>query len=185
MQFNIALIGASKVGKTVWLQRLITGDFINEHIPTSMNNNFIHTENTTEGLVTFNVTELNSAHDEMHIFDGIIVMFSVLSKASFNEAKITLAYLKDCYPNLLIVLCGNQVDRLAQHNRAVTMTAIRRTNFIVHRNYFDISARTYYHAEKPFLCLIRRLTNNNNARIIEQDAIEPPIMHFNDLVEIF
>lgn len=181
MQFNIALIGAAQTGKTTWISRLITGEFIKDYIATTnSNNHFVFKENTTQGLLTFNVTELNSATDNMEIFDAVIVMFSVLSKASFNDAKTTIQYLQTCYPTLPIVLCGNQVDRTAQYNRMVTMNAIRQTNFVINRNYFDISARTNYHFDHPFLFLGRRLTNDNNLQVIEHDPIEPPTIDFDE-----
>jgi len=40
--------------------------------------------------------------------------------------------------------------------------------------YYDISAKSNYNFEKPFLYLARRLVNDNNLQFVEAPALQPP-----------
>lgn len=40
--------------------------------------------------------------------------------------------------------------------------------------YYDISAKSNYNFEKPFLWLIRKLVGDSNLELVEMPALEPP-----------
>ena len=65
-----------------------------------------------------------------------------------------------------IVLCGNKVDVKERKVKAKTITFHRKKNL----QYYDISAKSNYNFEKPFLWLARKLVGNpglvSRARII-------------------
>ena len=42
--------------------------------------------------------------------------------------------------------------------------------------YYDISAKSNYNFEKPFLWLARRLTGEANLELVEAPALEPPLV---------
>ena len=43
-----------------------------------------------------------------------------------------------------------------------------------HFQYYDISAKSNYNFEKPFLWLARKLTGEPNLEFVEMPALEPP-----------
>ena len=58
--------------------------------------------------------------------------------------------------NIPIVLCGNKVDVKERKVKAKTITFHRKKNL----QYYDISAKSNYNFEKPFLWLARKLVGN-------------------------
>jgi GTP-binding nuclear protein Ran len=58
--------------------------------------------------------------------------------------------------NIPIVLCGNKVDVKERKVKAKTITFHRKKNL----QYYDISAKSNYNFEKPFLWLARKLGGN-------------------------
>ena len=58
--------------------------------------------------------------------------------------------------NIPIVLCGNKVDVKDRKVKAKTITFHRKKNL----QYYDISAKSNYNFEKPFLWLARKLVGN-------------------------
>lgn len=57
-----------------------------------------------------------------------------------------------------IVLCGNKVDVKERKVKAKAITFHRKKNL----QYYDISAKSNYNFEKPFLWLARKLVGNPN-----------------------
>jgi GTP-binding nuclear protein Ran len=58
--------------------------------------------------------------------------------------------------NIPIVLCGNKVDVKERKVKAKTITFHRKKNL----QYYDISAKSNYNFEKPFLWIARKLVGN-------------------------
>ena len=55
---------------------------------------------------------------------------------------------------------------------------VKPKQIIFHRKknlqYYDISAKSNYNFEKPFLWLARKLTGDNNLHFVEAPALAPP-----------
>merc|ERR1712165_680792 len=69
-----------------------------------------------------------------------------------------------------IVLCGNKVDCKDRK--------VKPKDILFHRKkgpqYYDISAKSNYNFEKPFLYVARKLTGNNSCHFKEAPALAPP-----------
>jgi GTP-binding nuclear protein Ran len=72
--------------------------------------------------------------------------------------------------NIPIVLCGNKVDIKERKVKAKAITFHRKKNL----QYYDISAKSNYNFEKPFLWLARKLVGNPNLEFVAQPALAPP-----------
>ena len=72
--------------------------------------------------------------------------------------------------NIPIVLCGNKVDVKERKVKAKTITFHRKKNL----QYYDISAKSNYNFEKPFLWLARKLVGNANLEFVAAPALAPP-----------
>lgn len=72
--------------------------------------------------------------------------------------------------NIPIVLCGNKVDIKDRKVKAKAIVFHRKKNL----QYYDISAKSNYNFEKPFLWLARKLVGDPNLDFVEMPALEPP-----------
>lgn len=80
---------------------------------------------------------------------------SSMSLMSPTDELITGDLVRVC-ENIPIVLCGNKVDVKERKVKAKTITFHRKKNL----QYYDISAKSNYNFEKPFLWLARKLVGN-------------------------
>ncbi|KAJ8559424.1 hypothetical protein K7X08_003482 [Anisodus acutangulus] len=69
-----------------------------------------------------------------------------------------------------IVLCGNKIDVRNRQVKARQVTFRRKKNL----QYYEISAKSNYNFEKPFLCLARKLAGEDNLQFVESPAFAPP-----------
>ena len=77
--------------------------------------------------------------------------------------------LKVC-ENIPIVLCGNKVDSKNRQVKAKHVIFHRKKNL----QYFEISARSNYQYEKPFVYLARKLVGDNSLTLVKAPALAPP-----------
>ena len=75
--------------------------------------------------------------------------------------------------NIPIVLVGNKVDVKERKVKAKQITFHRKKNL----QYYDISAKSNYNFEKPFLWLARKLVGDPNLAFVESPALKPPEVH--------
>src|SRR5271154_277014 len=75
--------------------------------------------------------------------------------------------------NIPIVLCGNKVDVKERKVKAKAITFHRKKAL----QYYDISAKSNYNFEKPFLWLARKLTGNPNLDFVAAPALAPAEVH--------
>ena len=72
--------------------------------------------------------------------------------------------------NIPIVLVGNKVDVKERKVKAKSITFHRKKNL----QYYDISAKSNYNFEKPFLWLSRKLVGNPALEFVAAPALAPP-----------
>lgn len=72
-----------------------------------------------------------------------------------------------------IVLVGNKVDTKERKVKAKNITFHRRKNI----TYFDISARSNYNIDKPFIRIIRDITGDQHLNLTEEPAHAPAEIH--------
>jgi GTP-binding nuclear protein Ran len=68
-----------------------------------------------------------------------------------------------------IVLVGNKVDTKERKVKAKAITFHRKKNLA----YFDVSARTNFNIDKPFLRILRELTGDHALELTEEPAHAP------------
>ena len=71
--------------------------------------------------------------------------------------------------NIPIVICGNKVDCKDRKVKPKDITFHRKKNL----QYYDISAKSNYNFEKPFLYICRKLTGNAECKFVEEVALLP------------
>ena len=82
-----------------------------------------------------------------------IIMFDVTSRITYKNVPNWHRDMVRVCENIPIVLVGNKVDVKERKVKAKQITFHRKKNL----QYYDISARSNYNFEKPFLWLARKL----------------------------
>ncbi|EDN08688.1 GTP-binding nuclear protein GSP1/Ran [Histoplasma mississippiense (nom. inval.)] len=99
-----------------------------------------------------------------------IIMFDVTSRITYKNVPSWHRDLVRVCENVPIVLCGNKVDVKERKVKAKTITFHRKKNL----QYYDISAKSNYNFEKPFLWLARKLVGNPGLEFVADIALAPP-----------
>jgi len=97
-------------------------------------------------------------------------MFDVTSRITYKNVPNWHRDLTRVCENIPIVLVGNKVEIKDRKVKAKNITFHRKKNL----QYFDISAKSNYNFEKPFLWLARKLTGDPNLQFVEAPALAPP-----------
>ena len=161
LTFNVVLVGDGGVGKTTYLNRHLTGEFTKAYnatfSPTQTGLKFL----TNRGVVTFNCIDTSGQPAFTHHYNipahACILMFDVTSKLSYKSLPRLYNAVK-CGDNGVVVLCGNKVDDKFRKVKPEHIKFHREKNL----QYYDISAKSNYNFEMPFLYLARKLTGDPN-----------------------
>jgi GTP-binding nuclear protein Ran len=97
-----------------------------------------------------------------------IIMFDVTSRMTYKNVPNWHRDVVRVCMNIPIVLCGNKVDIKDRKVKAKQITFHRKKNL----QYYDISAKSNYNFEKPFLWLARKLVGPN-LEFVESPALAP------------
>jgi len=98
-----------------------------------------------------------------------IIMFDVTSRITYKNVPKWYKDLTRICENIPIVLVGNKVDQKDRKVRARQITFHRKRSL----QYYDISAKSNYQYEKPFLWLLRTLVGDPNLFLVEALALKP------------
>lgn len=132
---------------------------------------------TNRGKIQFNVWDTAGQEKFGGLRDGYyiegkcaIIMFDVTSRVTYKNVPNWHRDLVRVCENIPIVLCGNKVDIKDRKVKAKTITFHRKKNL----QYYDISAKSNYNFEKPFLWLARKLFGDPNLEFAAMPALAPP-----------
>jgi len=103
-------------------------------------------------------------------------MFDVTSRITYKNVPNWHRDLTRVCENIPIVLCGNKVEIKDRKVKAKQITFHRKKNL----QYYDISAKSNYNFEKPFLWLARKLSGDNALHFVEAPALQPPEFQFDE-----
>lgn len=95
-------------------------------------------------------------------------MFDVCSRITYQNVPKWYKDLVRVCENIPIVLVGNKVDVKDRKVKAKQITFHRKKNL----QYYDISAKSNYQFEKPFVWLLRKLVNDANLILVEAPILE-------------
>ena len=177
IEFKLILVGDGGVGKTTFVKRHLTGEFEKMYSPTA--GAVIHPLlfHTNRGPIQFTCWDtagqekLGGLRDGYYILGQCaIIMFDVTSRITYKNVPNWHRDLVRVCGDIPIVLCGNKVDIKDRKVKAKQIAFHRKKN--VH--YYDISAKSNYNFEKPFLYLARRMLQDNTLKFVEAPALAPP-----------
>ncbi|KAI9027207.1 P-loop containing nucleoside triphosphate hydrolase protein [Phycomyces nitens] len=174
--FKLVLVGDGGTGKTTFVKRHLTGEFEKKYVATlgvEVHPLLFH---TNYGSIIFNTWDTAGQEKFGGLRDGYyiqgqcaIIMFDVTSRITYKNVPNWHRDLVRVCENIPIVLCGNKVDIKDRKVKAKTITFHRKKNL----QYYDISAKSNYNFEKPFLWLARKLVANSNLDFVAAPALAP------------
>jgi GTP-binding nuclear protein Ran len=97
-------------------------------------------------------------------------MFDVTARLTYKNVPTWHRDLTRVCENIPIVLCGNKVDVKDRQVKAKSVVFHRKKNL----QYYEISAKSNYQFEKPFLYLARKIVNDPNLQFVQSPALAPP-----------
>eukprot|EP01123_Difflugia_compressa_P015013 TRINITY_DN822_c0_g1_i1.p1 TRINITY_DN822_c0_g1~~TRINITY_DN822_c0_g1_i1.p1 ORF type:complete len:253 (-),score=45.71 TRINITY_DN822_c0_g1_i1:345-1001(-) len=175
--WKLLLVGDGATGKTTFVKRHTTGEFEKKYIATvGVEVRPLHFH-TNYGVITFNVWDTAGQEKFGGLRDGYyiagqcaIIMFDVTNRMTYKNVPNWHRDIVRVCENIPIVICGNKVDIKDRKVKAKGITFHRKKNL----QYYDISARSNYNFEKPFLYLARKLVGNQSLIFVEAPALLPP-----------
>jgi len=176
-KFKLILVGDGGVGKTTFVKRHRTGEFEKKYIATVGVEVHPLSFHTNLGKVIFNCWDTAGQEKFGGLRDGYyiggqaaIIMFDVTSRVTYKSVPHWYKDLVRVCEHIPIVLCGNKVDSKERKVKPKDIHFHRKKNL----QYYDISAKSNYNFEKPFLYIARKLTGNPNCHFTDQPALLPP-----------
>jgi len=177
-KFKVVIVGDGSTGKTTFVRRHVSGEFEKKYIPTLGVEVRPLRFFTSQGWIEFNVWDtagqekFGGLRDGYYIqADAAIVFFDVTSRESYRNVPRWYSDLtRVCGAEIPIVLVGNKVDVKDRAVKAKTIVFHRKKNI----PYFDISARSNYNIEKPWLYIGRKLLSDAHLQLMEEPATLPP-----------
>ncbi|KAJ3544947.1 hypothetical protein NM688_g5683 [Phlebia brevispora] len=174
--FKLVLVGDGGTGKTTFVKRHLTGEFEKKYIATLGVEVHPLTFSTNFGTICFNVWDTAGQEKFGGLRDGYyiqgqcgIIMFDVTSRITYKNVPNWHRDLERVCENIPIVLCGNKVDVKERKVKTSQVTFHRKKNI----QYFEISAKSNYNFEKPFLWLARKLVGNPSLEFVAAPALKP------------
>jgi GTP-binding nuclear protein Ran len=96
-------------------------------------------------------------------------MFDVTSRITYKNVPKWHKDITRVCDNIPIVLVGNKVDVKDRKVKARNILFPRKHGI----QYYDISAKSNYQFEKPFVWLLKKLTGNSNLTLVEAPTLAP------------
>lgn len=150
--FVLRMYGDAGVGKTTFIQRHRTADFISQYTPSKKNATLQLPFFTNKGTVTFHCVENPDEKIDMKHPQLALVMCDVMNETTFNNAVQKCIEMKE--KKIPVVLCASKVDKRGVHRpHHNTVHRVIMENDI---QYYQISAKSNYNFEKPFMYLMKR-----------------------------
>jgi len=171
--FSLAM---EESARQLFVKRHISGEFEKRYIATIGVEVHPLSFYTNHGRVVYNVWDtagqekLGGLRDGYYIgSDAAIIMFDVTARITYSSVPHWHKDLTRVCENIPIVLIGNKCDCKDRKVKPKDIVFHRRKNL----QYYDVSARSNYNFEKPFLYISKRLTRDNECIFTAQTALFP------------
>ena len=175
-QFKCLLVGDGGVGKTTFVKRHKTGEFEKLYEPTRGVDVHPISFDTNRGRICFRVWDTAGQEKFGSLRDGYyigghcaIIMFDTTARITYKNVPMWYRDLVRVCPNIPLVLVGNKVDIKERKVKVKQINFHRKHNI----GYYDMSAKSNFNYEKPFLHLARQLVQDQHLKFVDAVALLP------------
>jgi GTP-binding nuclear protein Ran len=169
--FKLILVGDGGTGKTTFVKRHLTGEFEKRYIATvGVDVHPLHFD-TNCGMICFHCWDTAGQEKFGGLRDGYyiqgqcaIIMFDVTSRNTYRSVPNWYRDIVRVCDVIPMVLVGNKIDAPDRVVKAKMITFHRKKAL----QYYDISAKTNFNFEKPFLWLAKRLANDPTLTFVSE-----------------
>mmetsp|Transcript_52302 Transcript_52302/g.59780 ORF Transcript_52302/g.59780 Transcript_52302/m.59780 type:complete len:224 (+) Transcript_52302:286-957(+) len=176
LSVQVVILGEGRVGKTSMIHRYIDGIFDPDEISSKKANCFDQTIKVGGSRIRLNIWDTAGQEKLCGLRDGYyiegqcaIVMFDVSSRVTYKNVPKWYKDLTRVCENIPIVMVGNKVDIKDRKVKAKQITFHRKRNL----QFYEVSAKSNYQFEKPFVWILRRLTGDPNLTLVESVGLRP------------
>lgn len=176
-EFKLVLIGDGGVGKTTYVKRHKTGEFEKKYIATQGVEVTQLTFFTNYGPIRLNIWDtagqekLGALREGYYIgADAAFIMFDMCSRITYKDIPKWYKDLVRICDNIPVCLIGNKVDSKDRKIKGREITFHRKKNL----QFYNISAKSNFQIEKPFVWILKKLTNEPNLYLVEEIGYHPP-----------
>jgi GTP-binding nuclear protein Ran len=162
-RFKVILVGDGGTGKSTFIERHLTGNFRTYYIATIGADIHALLFHTSYGPIVFDIWDIAGNPADPADLDlyysgahAAIIFFDLTSRESYKNVTGWRSVVKRACPDIPIIVCGNKADMVG---RVVAPIDI---HVPLKEKYYDISAKSNYNYEKPFLQIARTLTGHND-----------------------
>ena len=182
-EFKVVFIGDGSVGKTTFIKRHLTGEFQKPYIPTQGAEVYPLDFTTNHGKVRLHLwdtagQEKFGALRSCYYVDSkaAVIMFDLTQGTTYKNVPQWHKDLTRICENIPICLVGNKADVKDRKVKARNINFHRKHNL----QYYDVSAKSNYQYEKPFLWLLRQLSGDPNLVLVESVLTSAPQIHMDN-----
>ncbi|KAJ1961286.1 GTP-binding nuclear protein gsp1/Ran [Dispira parvispora] len=175
--YKLILVGDGGTGKTTFVKRHLYGEFEARYISTIGVEIRSLTFHTNQGPLCFNVYDTAGQEKWGGLRDNYyqgsdcgIIMFDVTSRITYKNVPNWYRDVARICPQIPLVLCGNKVDIKERKVKPASITFHRKKEI----PYYDISAKSNFNYEKPFLWLAKKMLQHSNLQFVASPALVPP-----------
>ena len=167
--FKLMLLGDGGVGKTTYTRRNSTGEFVANYVPTmGVEVRPIRLE-TSVGPVVLNCWDTAGQEKLGGLRDGYyigahaaIIMFDLTSRTTEKSVGKWFQDFRRVCPAEPVVVVGSKADCKERKVKTKDVTWPAKNGL----EYIEVSAKSNYNFELPFLTLLRKLTGVADLRIV-------------------
>jgi len=174
--FKTILVGDGSTGKTTFIKRHLTGEFQRVYNPTMGVEVSPLKFYTSKGAMVFEVWDtagqekFGGLRDGYYIqAKGAMIFFDLTARLTYKNVANWFRDVNRVSDGIPMCLIGNKCDVKDRQIKPKQITFHRKKNM----PYYDVSAKSNYNFEKPFLYLARKYLNDPTAEITEQPAHPP------------
>ncbi|KAK7000272.1 GTP-binding nuclear protein RAN [Favolaschia claudopus] len=178
--FKLVLVGDGGTGKTTFVKRHLTGEFEKKYEATLGVEVHPISFATNYGQIRFDVWDTAGQEKFGGLRDGYyiqshcaIIMFDVTSRITYQNVPNWYRDIERVCEKIPVVLCGNKVDIKERKVKPSGVTFHRKKNI----QYYEISAKSNFNFEKPFLYLARKLAGKSDLMFVAECDLAPAEVH--------
>ncbi|KAI5192298.1 GTP-binding nuclear protein Ran [Nematocida minor] len=175
---KLVLVGDGGTGKTTFVKRHLFGEFTKKYVATVGAETYLLPFYTNYGQINYNVYDTAGQEKFGGLRDAYyyesdcgIIMFDTTSRITYKNVPNWYRDLRLICPEIPLCLCGNKVDIM---DRKVKSAHMKDRKLMQNIAYFDISAKSNYNYDKPFLHLAKILYSKPDLFFVANSELLPP-----------